>query len=125
MTLTATPAAMPHRRPTAPAAGRPPYQRGQALQILLDTIRTEQGEWTVGRVKALYRKTVPTHMLRSVIRRHLRRLQAGGHLAVHEEAARRYYTYSPHCARCGDTTGPFEGTPYRSICTACVEERAW
>jgi hypothetical protein len=80
----------------APAAGRPPYQRGQARQILLDTIRTEQGEWTVGRVKALYRKTVPTHMLRAVIRRHLRELTAAGHLHQIDDPARRYYTYCPN-----------------------------
>jgi hypothetical protein len=116
---TTTPAGAP-----APAGGRR-VQPGQPITTLLDTIRTEQGEWTVGRVKALYRKTVPTHMLRAVIRRHLHTLHTGGHLAVHEEAARRYYTYSPHCARCGNTTGPFEGTPYRSHCTTCIKERAW
>ncbi|MEE4540949.1 hypothetical protein V2S66_03075 [Streptomyces sp. V4-01] len=109
----------------APAGGQPLRRRVQSLQLLLDAIRTEQGEWTVGRVKALYAKTVPTHMLRSVIRRHLRTLHTGGHLAIHEEAARRYYTYSPHCARCGSTTGPFDGTPYRSRCATCVKERAW
>lgn len=79
----------------APAGGRRVIP-GRARQILLDTIRTEQGEWTVGRVKALYRKTVPTHMLRSVIRRHLRELTTAGHLHQIDAPARRYYTYCPH-----------------------------
>ena len=78
-----------------PAAGRRVIP-GRARQILLDTIRTEPGEWTTGRVKALYRRTVPTHMLRSVIRRHLRELTAAGHLHQIDTPARRYYTYCPY-----------------------------
>jgi hypothetical protein len=98
-----------------------PHRRVQARQILLDAIRERQGEWTTGRVKALYRKTVPTHMLRSVIRRHLRELTAAGHLEQHERNGRRYYTARPlACRRCGDTDGPFKGTTTDVLCEQCI-----
>lgn len=98
-----------------------PYRRRWAREFLLETIREQQGEWTTGRVKALYRKAVPTHMLRSVIRRHLRELTAAGHLEQHERNGRRYYTIRAlACRRCGDTDGPFKGTAADVLCELCI-----
>lgn len=72
----------------APASG--PTGR---LALLLDAIRREGGEWTTGRVKRLYRKHLPTHILRVTMRRDLAALHADGRLTLHDAPHRRFYTY--------------------------------
>lgn len=53
----------------------------------------DQSQWTVGRVKRLYRKALaPAHILRSSIRRDLEALCEAGCLVRHDGPARRYYT---------------------------------
>lgn len=64
-------------------------------QHLLDTIRREGGEWTVGRAKPVCRRLLKRHILRVTIRRHLRWLEANGHLTEHGRGtARIFYTYT-------------------------------
>jgi len=75
----------------APVAS--PRPRAGRRQILLDAIRATGDRWTTGRVKALYRRELPTHIYRSNIRRDLRELHAAGHLEQHGEPCRRHYTY--------------------------------
>ncbi|MFZ3473149.1 hypothetical protein ACODT3_10555 [Streptomyces sp. 4.24] len=71
-----------------------PWKRAKAREYLLFMIRIEGGEWTVGRVKALYRKALPTHIWRATIRRDLKDLAASGRLIRHDDPARRYYTFN-------------------------------
>lgn len=74
-----------------PAAGELPGHP-DAMAHLLTTIRTEQGEWTVGRAKPVYRRFLRQHTYRATIRRHLARLEAAGHLTRHGDGTpRRYY----------------------------------
>lgn len=74
-----------------PAAG--PRVRLNTRQHLLDTIRREGGEWTVGRAKPVLRRFLGGHIYRATIRRHLRHLEADGHLIEHGNGTpRRYYT---------------------------------
>jgi hypothetical protein len=70
-----------------------PVARAEARALLLAAIQTQRGEWTTGRVKRLYRKHLPTHILRVTMRRDLTALHAAGHLVLHEAPNRRYYTY--------------------------------
>lgn len=63
-------------------------------QYFLDLVRSEQGEWTVGRAKPVFRRFWQSHSYRSTIRRHLERLAADGHLERHGDGTpRRFYTY--------------------------------
>lgn len=92
---------------SAPAAGRPPWalqvpnampyqQRLAFKKYLLDTIRREGGEWTVGRAKPVFRHFWQRHSYRSTIRRHLTRLVTEGHLIRHGIGTPRiYYTVTP------------------------------
>jgi hypothetical protein len=63
------------------------------LALLLAVIRREGGEWTTGRVKRLYRKRLPAHVLRVTMRRDLAALHADGHMVLHDSPHRRFYTY--------------------------------
>nr|BEK68800.1 hypothetical protein KPHV_60270 [Kitasatospora purpeofusca] len=84
---------------STPAAGRPPLalphqQRLAFQQYFLDTVRGEQGEWTVGRSKPVFRRFWQSHSYRSTIRRHLNRLAVEGHLDRHGVGTPRvFYTY--------------------------------
>lgn len=81
---------------SAPAAGRLPRRRPDAIKNLLDTIRAEGGEWTVGRAKPVYRAFLRSHTYRATIRRHLALLEATGRLTRHGDGTpRRFYTYRP------------------------------
>lgn len=63
-------------------------------QSVLEVIRTEGGEWTVGRVKRAWHQVTGTHVLRMSIRRYLAALHRDGHLDRHGDGTpRRYYTY--------------------------------
>lgn len=68
------------------------------LARLLDAIRTHRGEWTTKSVQDLYRGTplapsdAPGGRLRVVARGDLHELRAVGHLVMHEERGRRYFT---------------------------------
>ncbi|PBC72223.1 hypothetical protein BX265_5001 [Streptomyces sp. TLI_235] len=75
------------------SAGR--HALRQAIrEYLLNTIRREQGEWTVGRAKPVFRRFWGSHTYRATIRRHLAQLAAEGHLDRHGDGTpRRYYTY--------------------------------
>ena len=69
-------------------------QRENPRLHLLDIIRREGGEWTVGRAKPVYRRLLGRHTLRATIRRDLRWLEANGHLEEHGYGtAHRFYTY--------------------------------
>lgn len=84
---------------TVLAAGRLP-RRPDAIRHLLDVIREEGGEWTVGRAKPVYRRFLGSHTYRATIRRHLELLAATGRLARHGDGTpRRFYTYSGVDAR--------------------------
>lgn len=118
---------------TAPAPGS--HTRRLAFrQHLLDTIRREGGEWTVGRLKPVCRNFRRSHTYRSTIRRHLARLTAEGHLDRHGVGTPRvFYTYrapapvcrcdepdaDPYECEADDCTGyfselnPFGGAPVR------------
>ncbi|MER7813854.1 hypothetical protein [Streptomyces sp. NPDC096153] len=70
-----------------------------AVQHLLDTIRAEGGEWTVGRAKPVYRAHLGSHTYRTTIRRHLALLHTAGYLHRHGDGTpRRFYTYRPEGA---------------------------
>ena len=69
-----------------------PARREEARALLLATIQAQGGEWTTGRVKRLYRKRLPTHVLRVTMRRDLAALHTDGHLVLHESPHRRFYT---------------------------------
>jgi DeoR/GlpR family transcriptional regulator of sugar metabolism len=64
-------------------------------QALLHVMHAEGGEWTVGRVKAAYRRIVGSHVYRATVRRDLARLHQLGHLDRHGDGTpRRFYTPS-------------------------------
>lgn len=79
------------------AADATPQLVGRVAQ-LLDAIRTHRGEWTTKRVQDLYRGTPlappqpPAGRFREVARGDLRDLCAWGHLVMHDEKNRRYFT---------------------------------
>lgn len=69
-----------------------PVARG-SRQRLLEEIRREGGEWTVGRVKCTWHRLLGTHVLRMACRRFLADLRRDGHLDRHGDGTpRRYYT---------------------------------
>jgi hypothetical protein len=69
-------------------------------EYLLATIRSEQGEWTVGRAKPVFRRFWQSHNYRATIRRHLTRLAEQGHLLRHGDGTPRiYYTYRTEADR--------------------------
>jgi hypothetical protein len=77
--------------PTHPGRG--------SRQRLLEEIRREGGEWTVGRLKRTWHRLLGTHILRMACRRYLAGLHRDGHLDRHGDGTpRRFYTY-----RGGDT----------------------
>ncbi|WP_327413189.1 hypothetical protein [Streptomyces sp. NBC_01233] len=76
----------------APAVVRPRRTDEERRHWLLSVIRSERGQWTVGRVKRLYGRYCEGHVLRSTIRRELAALCAAGELEMHHESDRRYYT---------------------------------
>lgn len=64
-------------------------------QSLLEVIRREGGEWTVGRLKRAWHKATGTHVLRMSCRRYLAALHRDGHLDRHGDGTvRRFYTLS-------------------------------
>jgi hypothetical protein len=81
----------------AGATATPAEPTGRVAQ-LLEAIRTHRGEWTTKRVQDLYRLSplappnAPDGRLRHVARGDLRDLSAWGHLVLHEESGRRFYT---------------------------------
>ena len=59
----------------------------------LAEIREQDGEWTTGRVKQLYRRHLTGHIYRHNIRRDLAHLHREGHLDRRGDGtSRRYYT---------------------------------
>jgi alpha-D-ribose 1-methylphosphonate 5-triphosphate synthase subunit PhnI len=83
---------------TASAATATPAEPTGRVAQLLEAIRTHRGEWTTKRVQDLYRLSplappnAPDGRLRHVARGDLRDLCAWGHLVLHEESGRRFYT---------------------------------
>jgi hypothetical protein len=83
---------------TAEAATATPTEPTGRVAQLLEAIRTHRGEWTTKRVQDLYRLSplappnAPDGRLRHVARGDLRDLCAWGHLVLHEESGRRFYT---------------------------------
>jgi hypothetical protein len=81
----------------AQSATATPGPTGRLAQ-LLDAIRIHRGEWTTKRVQDLYRQSplsppnAPGGRLRHVARGDLRDLHAWGHLVLHEDKGRRFYT---------------------------------
>jgi hypothetical protein len=81
----------------AQSATATPGPTGRLAQ-LLDAIRTHRGEWTTKRVQDLYHLSplsppnAPEGRLRHVARGDLRDLHAWGHLVLHEDTGRRFYT---------------------------------
>lgn len=73
-------------------AGRAAVRPGSRRDLLLTTIRAEGGEWTVGRVKALYAESDCGHVYRATIRADLRTLHRAGYLVQHEISGQRFYT---------------------------------
>ncbi|MCZ1006381.1 hypothetical protein [Streptomyces lydicus] len=68
--------------------------RGRVRQHLLEAIRREGGEWTVGRLKRSWHQATGTHVLRMSCRRFLADLYRDGHLDRHGDGTpRRYYTH--------------------------------
>ncbi|MEV6833560.1 hypothetical protein AB0N17_03355 [Streptomyces sp. NPDC051133] len=63
-------------------------------QPLVEVVRREGGEWTVGRMKRACRRLVGTHIYRSTARRYLAELHRLGHLDRHgDDTPLRYYTH--------------------------------
>ncbi|WP_432010134.1 hypothetical protein [Streptomyces cucumeris] len=72
--------------------------RGRVRPSLLEAMRREGGEWTVGRLKRVWRQATGTHVLRMSCRRFLAGLHRDGHLDRHGDGTpRRFYT----CHRAG------------------------
>lgn len=72
----------------------PVHPARHVRQSVLEVIRTEGGEWTVGRVKPVWHQVTGTHVLRMSIRRFLAALHRDGHLDRHGDGSpRRFYTY--------------------------------
>lgn len=62
-------------------------------QSVLEVIRRDGGEWTVGRVKRAWHQVTGTHVLRMSCRRYLAALHRDGHLVRHGDGTpRRFYT---------------------------------
>ncbi|MFD8075861.1 hypothetical protein ACFV3E_24795 [Streptomyces sp. NPDC059718] len=61
-------------------------------QALLTTIRQRGGQWTTGRVRALYKRLYPGHIYRSALRSDLALLHRKGHLTRNDGPRGRYYT---------------------------------
>ncbi|MDX2707308.1 hypothetical protein PV350_31300 [Streptomyces sp. PA03-6a] len=59
---------------------------------LLTTIRQRGGQWTTGRVRALYKRLYPGHVYRSALRSDLALLHRKGHLVRNDGPRGRYYT---------------------------------
>ncbi|MGW1158463.1 hypothetical protein ACWD5Q_06720 [Streptomyces sp. NPDC002513] len=67
--------------------------RGRIRQPLLELIRRDGGEWTVGRLKRYWHHATGTHVLRMSCRRFLADLHRDGHLDRHGDGTpRRFYT---------------------------------
>jgi DeoR/GlpR family transcriptional regulator of sugar metabolism len=81
-------------------AYRPELRNTSRQQMLLHIVGLEGGEWTVGRVKALYRRTLGRHVYRSTIRRDLATLQAHGFLTRHGDGTPRCF-YTPTARKDG------------------------
>lgn len=62
------------------------------LAALLAAIHAHGGEWSTAKVQALYRKPGPEVPLRATARKDLHALHAMGHLVVHHERGRQFYT---------------------------------
>ncbi|MFC8271119.1 hypothetical protein ACFUJR_00960 [Streptomyces sp. NPDC057271] len=63
-------------------------------KLVLETIQTESGEWTTGRVRRTWRQHIGTHVLRMSVRRYLADLHRDGYLDRHgDDTPRRFYTY--------------------------------
>jgi hypothetical protein len=73
----------------APKVIRKPKARRAAL---LAAVVRQGGEWTATRVERLYKQQGDHDVYRRIIRDDLAALHAAGHLALHDDAGRRYYT---------------------------------
>lgn len=62
------------------------------LAQLLDAIRTHRGQWTPRKVQQLYRTPGINAPLRATAKKDLHALPAMGHLVMHEDKGRRYFT---------------------------------
>ncbi|TMU98059.1 hypothetical protein [Streptomyces sp. DASNCL29] len=72
----------------------PAHPVRRVRQSLLEVIRREGGEWTVGRLKRAWHQATGTHVLRMSCRRFLADLHRDGHLDRHGDGTpRRFYTY--------------------------------
>lgn len=80
------------RRLREAEAGRAMVRPGSRRDLLLLTVLAEGGEWTVGRVKALYAESDCGHIYRATIRADLGALHRAGHLALHDADGQRFYT---------------------------------
>ncbi len=77
-----------------------PLRSRHRQQVLFHLINREGGEWTVGRVKAVYRRLVGTHVYRSTVRRDLAELHKHDCLIRHGDGTpRRFYTARKDGAR--------------------------
>lgn len=104
---------------TTTAVDRRPLPRGELERLLTEAIRDGQGEWTTGRVKALYRQISPTHIYRSTIRRHLRQLAKAGFLVRHGAGtAHVCYTLRTTVCRCDKGADPYACEAEPEDCTA-------
>jgi predicted ArsR family transcriptional regulator len=76
-----------------------PTARG-SRQFVLEAIRTEGGEWTIGRVRRTWHRLIGTHVLRMTARRYLANLHRDGHLELHGDGTpRRFYTANARTAQ--------------------------
>ncbi|MFB7285488.1 hypothetical protein [Actinacidiphila glaucinigra] len=81
---------------------------------LLAAMKTAGGEWTTGRVKAMYKRLLPHHMYRAAIRRDLADLCNRGYIESHDGPRGRYYTVAGSTA--ASATGFFEpGRTYGDV----------
>ena len=71
-----------------------PWKSGARRDFIAFMASVEGGEWTVGRVKRLYRQSFAGHAWRATIRRDLSALASDGRLIRHDEPARRFYTFN-------------------------------
>ncbi|MFE2383957.1 hypothetical protein [Streptomyces misionensis] len=62
------------------------------VALLLDTAINEGGEWTTRRVQRFYRAAGYQVPLRATARKDLHALHMQGHLVLHDDNGRRYYT---------------------------------
>ena len=73
----------------APKVIREPAARRAAL---LAAVVRQGGEWTPTRVERLYKQHGDHDIYRRVVRVDLAALHAAGHLVLHDDAGRRFYT---------------------------------